>query len=246
MLSPETLVLALIIILIAGVTQSLTGFGFGVVAVPLLALVMSPKIAPPLVMILAVGLNVMVLRRAHVAVEPGRFWMLALFGAIGTPCGVWVLKHWDADLLRVYIGIASVVVAAIMALGLRLTFRREQIASAPFGFVSGLMGGSINMYGPAVMLFFNNQGVAGRSFRANLIAYFLFQQMVALPILALSGILTREVWTAALVLMPALLLGTWAGITFADRVTDTLVRRVTLGTVALGGVLSLLKGLGLF
>jgi uncharacterized membrane protein YfcA len=243
-LSLDVLIVALLIVFVAGVTQSLTGFGFGVVSIPLLALVMSPKIAPPLVMILAVGLNVMVLRRAYVSVVPSRFWVLAVFGAIGTPVGVWMLKNWDVDVLRIYIGAMSIVVALIMVTGLRISIRREQLASAPVGFLSGVMGGSINMYGPPVMLFFNNQGIGGASFRANLIAYFLLQQLIALPVLAASGILTSEVWTSSLVLLPALVLGAWTGINFAGRVSDARVRQIVMLTVAIGGVASLLKGLG--
>ena len=245
MLEPEALLFALVVIFIAGVTQSLTGFGFGLVAIPLLTLVISPKLAPPIVLIDGMVLNLLILRRAHVAVQPKRIWLLSAAGVLGVPFGTWVLAHWDVESLRIYIGVMTCLVAVFFLKGIRREVKNEQLVSAPIGFVSGVMSGSINMGGPPVILFFANQNVPRQVFRANIVAYFFILQIAAVPFLLWNGILNRETFIAGVVLLPALIAGGFVGASFAERVDDGVVRHLTLIIVSVAGVLSILNGLNL-
>ncbi len=69
MLGTEALLLGLLVIFAAGLTQSLTGFGFGLVAVPLLTLFISPKLAQPIVLIDGIVLNLIILKGVYGLVE---------------------------------------------------------------------------------------------------------------------------------------------------------------------------------
>ena len=244
MLEPEVLVFALVVVFIAGATQSLTGFGFGLVAIPLLALVISPKLAPPVVLVCGIVLNMLILRRAYVAVQPKRIGLLTLAGILGVPFGTWVLANWDVESLRIYIGIITCTAAAFFLIGIRHEVRNEQLVSAPVGFVSGVMQGSINMAGPPVILFFANQGLPRQVFRANIIAYFFMLQIVSVPLLVANGIMDLEAFMSGVILLPALIAGGLAGTAFSDRVDDALVRKITLVIVSFAGIVSILNGLG--
>jgi uncharacterized membrane protein YfcA len=243
-LEPEALVFALVVVFVAGATQSLTGFGFGLVAIPLLTLVISPKLAPPVVLICGIVLNLLILRRAYVAVQPKRIGMLTLAGILGVPFGTWVLANWGVESLRIYIGVMTCLAAAFFLAGFRREIQHEAIVSAPVGFVSGIMQGSINMAGPPVILFFTNQGLPRQVFRANIIAYFFVLQIVSVPLLILNGILDFEAFTSGVILLPSLIAGGFAGAAFADRVDDGVVRRITLVIVSFAGIVSILNGAG--
>jgi uncharacterized protein len=243
-LEPEALIFALVVIFIAGVTQSLTGFGFGLVAIPLLTLVVSPKLAPPIVLIDGIVLNAFILRRAYVAVQPRRIALLTVAGMLGVPLGTWVLANWNVESLRIYIGIMTCIAAGLFLTGFRREVQNEQLVSAPVGFISGVMSGSINMAGPPVILFFANQNLPRPVFRANIVAYFFVLQMTAIPLLLWNGILSREAITSGIVLLPSLIVGGIAGAAFADRVDDAVVRRITLAIVSFAGIVSILNGLG--
>lgn len=242
---PEILAFALAIIFIAGITQALTGFGFGLVAIPLLTLVISPKLAPPIVLLDGMVLNAMILRRAYPLVEGRRIGLLTAAGVCGVPIGTWILTHWDVDSLRIYIGVMTCAAALLFLKGFRREIRNEKAASVPIGFVSGIMSGSINMSGPPVILFFANQNIPRAVFRANIVAYFVTLQVVAVPLLILNGIMTTDAFLTGLIMLPGLIAGGLAGSAFADRVDDIAVRRLTLVIVSFAGVLSILKGSGL-
>ncbi len=244
MLDLEVLIIAMAVIFLAGVTQSLTGFGFGLVAVPLLTLVISPKLAPPIVLIDGMVLNLLILRRAYPAVQPNLICLLVLAGSLGGPIGTCILAHWDVSSLRIYIGVMTCLTGFFFLKGFRKEIKNEHLASAPIGFVSGIMSGSINMGGPPVILFFANQNVPRQVFRANIVAYFFTLQVMAVPFLLTNGIMTTHAFTAGVIMLPALIIGGLAGASFADNVDDLVVRRITLVIVTFAGVVSILNGLG--
>ncbi len=70
MLETEALLLGLLVIFAAGLTQSLTGFGFGLIATPLLTLFISPKLAPPIVLVNGIILNFLILSQS--SGDPGQ------------------------------------------------------------------------------------------------------------------------------------------------------------------------------
>ncbi len=243
MLSPESFALALVVIFLAGTTQSLTGFGFGLVSIPLLTLFISPKLAPPIVLVDSVILNLMILGGARKLVELRRIWILMIAGLLGVPIGTWILAHWDVHSLRIYIGVVTVIAAGIFMTGFSRQVKREVIAFLPVGLLSGVMSGSINMAGPPVILFFANQNLPRLVFRANMIAYLLLLQLFAIPLLLSNGIMTRGAAISGLLLLPALLGGGFVGTFFSTRVHDQIVRTITLVIVSVAGVLSILNGL---
>ncbi len=245
MLETETLLLGLIVIFAAGFTQSLTGFGFGLIAIPLLTLFISPKLAQPMVLVNGIILSLLILRGSYRLVELRRIWVLMVAGLAGVPFGTWILANWDVQSLRIYIGVMTIVVAMLFFAGLRREIRRENMVSVPVGFIGGVMSGSINMGGPPVILFFANQSIPRAIFRAKIVAYFLVVQFTAVPLLISNGILTRGTLGSGLVILPGLIFGGLIGSFFAAKVPETLVRQITLFVVCLAGSLSVLKGLGI-
>jgi uncharacterized membrane protein YfcA len=243
MLDPGPLLFALAVVFIAGITQSMTGFGFGLVAIPLLTMFISPKLAPPIVLVDGMVLNAYILKNAYPAVQPKRIGLLTLAGVLGVPIGTYVLSHFDVGSLRIYIGVMTCIAAAFFLSGFRKEVKNERLISAPVGFVSGIMSGSINMAGPPVILFFANQNLPRMIFRANIIAYFFTLQVVAIPLLIYHRILTMDAFTSAVVLFPSLIAGGFVGGKLSAKVDDRIVRNMTLLIVSFAGIVSILNGL---
>jgi uncharacterized membrane protein YfcA len=243
MLESEILLFAFAAVFLAAIVQSLTGFGFGIIVVPLLALVISPKVAAPLTLINAFILNVLILSRSYSDVDLKRIWPLALAAFAGLPIGTWVLVNGGVPLLRLYIGVATTVFTVLYFFGFRREVTNERLASIPVGFASGLMQGSINMSGPPVILFFTNQRIPRDVFRASIVAYFTLVILATMPLYAAGGILDLDALLNAIVTAPALVLGTVVGVRLIPRVDEAQVRRITLLIVLAAGITSILTGL---
>ena len=242
--SPELLIFAINAVFLAGIIQGLTGFGFGIVVVPILTIFISPKLVAPVTLINATVLNTLIVQRTYQHVDLKRIWPLILSGLAGVPVGTWILVHADVDILRVYIGIATTLIAVIFLAGFQRQVQHEKLAFVPIGITSGVMSGSINMSGPPVILFFTNQGMARQVFRATIVAYFLILSLSTYPWIALGGLLTKEALLTAVIVSPALVAGGLIGNRLVPRVDEAAVRHLTLVIVLLAGITSVLNGLG--
>jgi uncharacterized membrane protein YfcA len=237
---------AALVVLLAGVVAGMTGFGFALVAVPVLMLLLPPRIVVPLVSLLALGLQLMVLveSRKHLLIR--RVWLLIVGGMVGVPSGTYLLLVVDSGTLQVMAGSAVVVGALALVSGWHWQFRNERAASLPVGLVSGALAGSTGLGGPPVILFFSNQDVEKQAFRANLTLYFACLSVVVIGSSLVAGLFTRQVLMSSAILLPTLVLGTVCGIYLSRRVNQTLFQRIVTVLLLMTGVSAVLVGLGLF
>lgn len=244
-LSLPQLLMAGVVLFTAGLVRGLTGFGLALVAVPFLSIIISPKVVVPVVVLQTVATNVPLVYRARADVQPRRIWPLVAGAIAGLPLGSALLVWASPDTLRLLIGtVVSLFALALMA-GLRYKVRRERLAFLPVGFASGVLNGSSSLSGPPVILFFANQGVPPRIFRANILAFFFVSNLVAVGVFTLRGLFTSEVLITAASLFLPLAIGTAVGDVLAHRVRASAFRAITLVVVLGAGLTAVANGLGL-
>jgi uncharacterized membrane protein YfcA len=231
------------VVYLAGVIQGLTGFGFSLVTVPILVLFISPKTTVPIVLILTCVLNTMLFFGSRQWSDPRRVRPLVISGIAAVPVGALFLTVLDAGLLRLIIGSAIVLFASGFLAGFRREIRNEKRGFVSVGLISGLLNGSISVGGPPVILFLTNQGVAKRSFRANLVTYFMFLNLATIPAYYVGGLLNATVLRYAALLVPGMILGAVTGSRLVARVSEKGFRKITLIIVIAAGALSVLSGL---
>jgi len=247
MLAPlftPAMALGLAAVFLAGVTSGLTGFGFALVTVPLLILVLPPKVVVPIISLLSNLTHLLILIETRRWLQPRRILPLMLAGIAGIPLGTYLLLALDAQTLKILIGVVTTLAAIAMLTGFSRPIRNEKLAFFPVGFISGLLTGSTGMGGPPVVLFFSNQGVEKQVCRANFTLFFTVTSLVALPTQLAGGLLTSQVWTHALVFSPALLLGTVLGIRLARVISEAIFRKLTLFVIIATGLSAVATGLG--
>lgn len=240
-----TVIVGLVVVFAGGLVQGLTGFGFGLATVPILIIFLPPKVVVPMVTIVSILLTVIILIESRKHVEMRRILPLMISGVIGLPVGTYILKVVDANIMRIVIGIIIIAFAATFWTGYRWKVKHEKIVFAPIGFISGLLGNSTSLSGPPVILFFTNQGIPKKVFRANIIAYFTVLNFVAVPLFALNGLVTRQVLQYALILLPMMLLGAYVGVKLVKKVDEKLFSRIALALIVVAGVFSIVSGLSL-
>jgi uncharacterized membrane protein YfcA len=239
------LLLAMLVILLASLIQGLVGFGFSLVSVPLLVLLMPATELVPMMVLLSLALGLLLLADLKRHVKLKRIWPLLVGGAVGNPLGILVLLLVEAVVIKLLIGALIVVFAVALLLDYRRRVEREKLAMAPVGLTSGVLNGSVSMSGPPVALFFANQGYGKKRFRASLIAYSVFLNVIALPFFLLAGLLTSDVLMNSGLMLPALVVGALAGSAAARKVREKRFRKFVLVLATAAGFLSLASGLGL-
>lgn len=225
------------VVAVAGFVSGLTAFGFALLAVPPLAMVLGPKDAV-IVSLLVGGVATFGLayrQRAHV-VRPVAM-RLVVGAALGMPLGLVVLVTVPADALR--LTIAAVVLASVALLwrgaAIHGTGRRYDYAA---GFTSGVLNTSVSTNGPPLVLVLQARCLDPDAFRGTLATVFVVSNVVAVALVVAAGQVTRALLVTALVSLPAMLAGWAAGVGLAPRLHPERFRSVVLGLLAVSAVVA--------
>jgi len=239
------LIIGSLIFVISAMLQGFTGFGFSILAVPLITLFISPKIAVPILVMFSIIINVVVFSSSRKEFNIKRIWLLLVFGIIGMPLGTYFLVVLNDNIIKLFIGIFIALFGLLLLLGFRKEFKREKLSMIPIGFVSGILGGSVSMSGPPIILFLSNQGVNRQTFRANLAVYFFILNMFTIPVYVFNGLITKQVINYSVTFMPGLIIGVIIGNFLSHKIKENHFRKLTLILLIIMGVLSIISGLKL-
>ncbi len=233
---------AVLCIFLAAIVRGYSGFGFSLLAITALSLVLPPAEIVPSIFMLEVAASLHLLPGIWKDVH-WRSISLLLAGCLaGTPFGVWLLAHVAAPPMLLALGIFVLVSAAVLARGFALKTMPGRGVSFAIGAISGLFNGAFSTGGPPVIIFYFASPAGAVVGRASLIAYFLGTDMIALPLLAREGLITWEASFRALIFLPALLLGVWLGARSFKGADPAVFRKYVLLILATLAVLTAAKG----
>jgi len=230
-------------IVMASFIRGLTGFGFAVVATPLLSLIYPPAVAVPVAMILQIPSGLPTVLRDW---EDTNFraavtaWMGGLPGLIP---GVFLVSKMPENMMRLVVGGIVMLSTVALAFGRKLDRNPKPYELIGAGALSGLMQGAVAMPGPPVILLVLASSWSAARCRATLSFVFLLLGTAGLVFAAIHGIVTKESILIAAVAVPGLLLGQAVGSYLFDRVDAQRYRSISAACVALTGLLVLIRGL---
>jgi len=150
--------LLFLIVLSGNVIQGMTGFGAGLVAGPILAIFLEPKLVIVILLVTGTSSLILVAYRTRKRIDPRRLLPLALLAIIGIPLGSYLLMVVSLSMARLLIAIVSISFSILLLLGYSKRLERELLASCGFGFVSGILTASVGMGGPPIVIFLANKG----------------------------------------------------------------------------------------
>ena len=209
-LSPITLSFAALVLFCAYFVRGVAGFGSGLVAIPLLALVYPLTLVVPVVVLLdfigsaSQGFK----NRSQIAWRS--LLPLAPFTIGGILLALLLLDSLDANTLRLCLGAFIIIYAVYHFLPLP-TIQATQLASLPYGVVGGLSGTMFGIGGPFYVIYLNMVGLQGSTFRASFAMWFVLDGSIRLMGYAAFGFLDKESLTAFLVALPFAALGLFLG-----------------------------------
>jgi len=230
-----------LIILFAFLVRSLTGFGSALIGVPLLALLFDLKFVVPLESVLEVGFTALLAPRVYRQMHKATLLPMIGGAVLGTLAGTYFLQALGDVILKKALGILTLLFgiysfgAARGGSGRDLSPKWGVLAGAGGGILGGLFGTS----GPPFVVYLTHKLREKDVLRASLIGLFAVDYSWRTAVFAHSGLLTAELLTFALYLIPALILGTVLGHTIHSRVPEGHFRKMVAGILMISGVLLL-------
>ena len=165
--------LLVVAVFLSAFVQTLSGFGFSIVVMPIAVLLLGIQAAAPLVAMLAATLNAVNVVRYRVHVSWREVALLAATASLGVPIGVNGLSRLPAEVMKTGLGIILILYALYILwrpTGVRLSSMRWAVLA---GFLSGCLGGAYNTSGPPVIVYGTMRGWSRDRFRSVLQAFFL-------------------------------------------------------------------------
>ncbi|MDE8348548.1 MAG: sulfite exporter TauE/SafE family protein [Acidocella sp.] len=244
--SPIIVAVGLVMLFVAGLARGFTGFGMGIVAIPLLSLMMPPTDAVVIVLLLQVYVSLLNFRTSVKLCHWPLVSKLTVGSIVATPLGSWALLYMSANMLRLCIAVIVFATAVTLAAGYRLKMIPSGWQVLAFGVASGVLNGLAGMSGPPVVAFFLAAPLSVAVARASMIMFFLISAVLALLPLAIFG--KFHLWSMAGSLMglPVVLLGSVVGTKLYLSSNGGHFRFISIGLLVLAAVLAGLRAFGGF
>ncbi|WP_271079187.1 sulfite exporter TauE/SafE family protein [Aurantiacibacter sp. MUD61] len=228
--------------LLAAFVRGLTGFGFGILLVPILALALSPVEAVLLINIMAFLLALSEVR--FVLREAARSaYVIAGLLALTTLPGLLLLDATPQPLARLLIAICALGAFAAVI----IPKRKQPRPPAPLvtgltGLSAGVLTGFAAMPGAPVIPYYVRQDLPRLTAKASMIGIFGVAALAGVASGTVTGLLEWRTLLFGLMLFPLVLLGNWVGSLAFGRISDPVWRAfvgIVLGAAAVAALLKL-------
>lgn len=213
-----------------GVLKGATGAGIGLVAIPIMAMLVDVRFALVVMLVPNLLTNIWQMWRYRDASLPGRFSLtFALGGAAGVIVGSYLLASLPDRMLLIFVAIGVFLYGGLRILrpDTMLSFALASRLSLPVGITAGVLQGLSGLSSPVSLSFLNFMRLGRRSFISAASVFFAVMAVAQIAGLALTGILTvRGMVLSTLAMLPVLLflpLGTALGRRISPRNFDLVV-----------------------
>lgn len=241
-----TLGLGSLFVLLAAIVRGYSGFGFSLLVITSLSLLMAPATFIPAIFMLEIAASLHLLPSIWKDIHWRSLAPLIIGCAIGTPLGVWLLANVPAPPMQIALAVFVLIATWLLWQGFALKTMPGPTASGAVGAGSGLANGAFGIGGPPAILFYFASPAGNVAGRASLIAYFLMTDLIGLAFLSREALITCDTLYLALIFLPTLILGVWLGARGFKNADPATFRKWVLILLAILAILSAGKGIATF
>jgi len=221
-----TLALAALIVAGAALVRGATGFGFAIVATPLLAFLWPTNLATSVVLLLDIVATAMLIGSGALKHLHGRDAVVICASAlIGVVIGVFVVKNLPQHAARLGLDLTVLVSALAALLRLRVRALSHRFFAIAVGVLVGAMIGAYAIGGTLLVAWLIATDREPKEMRALLTLVFGFSDTFSVIMRAALGIFPLQALTAAGLMAPLMILGIFLGSLAFHRVSADLWRK---------------------
>ena len=213
---------------IAALFQSAVGIGFGMVAGPVVLIVLNDPAAVVISTLLSWLIALALLPSLRRGTDWPMFWRLSVGAVLGLPFGLALLGASSVASLKLIAAVVIGGLTAAMIFGLPGMRTPGRTLDYLFGILAGTFGGCLAIPGPPASLRMAGLGYPKATIRATMVTFFcLVWPAIFTGQWAVIGVGSDTLWNA-LVLVPGVLAGVLAGNWAAGHVSERVFRNLVL------------------
>ncbi|MGV3549948.1 sulfite exporter TauE/SafE family protein [Rhizobium sp.] len=230
---------ALIAALMAGLARGFSGFGSGLIFMPMASAALGPRVAVASLLVfdfLVAGLPV--LRKIR-DVEIRGLIPIAIGISLFIPVGGWLAAHSDPVVIRWCLSAVVFLAIALLTAGLKWHGHETTPLLLAVGALSGTLGGMAALSGIVIVIYWLARDIAPDRLRRNMFTLLLLTAIVQAATYALNGMLTEQVFAVAALMLVPYVAGTWAGSMVFTLASPQTFRKIVYVMILFSGVIGL-------
>ena len=236
----EHLLIISVIILLTSVIQATAGFGFSLLAVPVMVLFIDLHQAVIIATLLGTVSNfgqAWQLRHHH---DRGIAKIFIVASILGAPFGLALFRYGNQNVMKALLGCAVLFGVWMLARGRDLQHAHKAL-DWTMGWVSGVLLMATSTNGPPIVFTLQARRLSSDVQRATLNLIFSVSGVLSVIIFAVADKIHLDELRVALITTPLMLLGVFIGTRARKHIDGVRFRRMVLVLLTLGGVSSLVS-----
>ncbi len=234
--------LFIIIILIASILQTSTGFGFSILATPFLLLLFEPAYAIQINLVLSFFISVALMTAIRKDIRFDIVKRFIIGSIVGLPIGIILFLYSSPFWIK--ISIASLILCLTILLILQYRLKQSNQKDIIVGSISGALTTGIGMPGPPLLLYFSGANMDKETLRGTTLAFYLYIYIISLLFQITFAGTSMIVWKSVIYALPLVAIGLIIGQKLFVRLNQRTFQLFTYGLLIFTGIYLFLESLG--
>lgn len=240
----EQIVATAAILLTAYFIRGITGFGSGLIAVPMLALFLPLQFVVPLILLLDFTASIVIGGLTFRRVQWNEVGLLVPFGIVGVVIGTSLLVNLPKAPMLIALALFVLAFALRSLLHLHGTRPISRWWAIPASLTGGTVGGLFGTGGPPYIIYLAHRVHDKGDLRATLSVLFFSEGLARIASFLVAGLLlSAEVWFAYLATLPLMLVALYLGGHVHVGLSQAQMTRLVGALLMVAGVSLLIKGM---
>ena len=238
------LAMVVLITLAGSYLQSVTGFGFGIIAMIFLPRLLLYTEANVLASILSTLTSALVVISMYRKINWRNLFFPLLGSTVANYLAISFVKSAKNETLILILGVA------LFLLSIYFFFYSERIKIRPTwyaglfaGMISGVMSGLFSISGPPMVIYYMQSEKQAERYLATISSYFVLSGMITVSMKALSGFVTANVLIGVGLGVVGMIVGAYLGRLTRGKMNPQLIRKVIYGVMACSGIINVVTAL---
>ncbi len=230
--------------LVAFYVKGLCGFANTLVFTSILGFGANNIAISPVELILGYPTNLILTWKNRKKLNNKVFIPLAVLVLLGSIPGAFLLKNVNAGYIKIVFGVVVILLGMDMYLREKdiLRFRESKIILGIIGILSGVLCGLFGV-GALLAAYVGRVTKSGDEFKANISAVFIVENTFRVVLYSAIGVITFSGVKQALILMPFMLVGLFAGMKSSSFLDERIVKRLVIILLIISGIMLIVKNI---
>tara|TARA_B110000003_G_scaffold17113_1_gene16860 strand:+ start:431 stop:1174 length:744 start_codon:yes stop_codon:yes gene_type:complete len=241
-LDPTTIFIIIFSLCLGGFTKGVISWGFPVISLPILSIVLPPTSAIFILFFPIIFANIREIRFSNF----NNYKKLMPYGSgtfIGILLGAYIFHNTKSEIISIAIGFTIIGFALVNFYGFKIkeSLILNKIFSMFYGLFSGVIGGMTTVLGPLMIMYLVSLDLPKKVFAEN-VSFLVFATLIPLYIMffLFQKVVINDFLVTTLALIPSILMQ-YLGLKIRDKIPQTIFKNMTLIFLSVVGILVINK-----